>query len=336
MITVFIDTNILHCRNELLDECEFIEKLQDIIDDIEVNDIYTEVQIVIPKMVIYELYQQQIEAYNVWKQQLERIKLPNMEYDREFDYEKYLSGIFRESIQKMQQNVVDFKIVDFPDNKKLNKIIIRAIEKLPPFEGKGKQSDKGFKDVIIWETIKEYKEKHINDIIVFYCNDNLLSSSTLKEEFYTEFRDQIYIEQKDQLMNRLAILCDKKEVVKSFSSQLKERIERSVSQSNEVFYDLLMDNAVWNDGDRISGFEVNNVNITNCNDQKLHNRILYNIEIEIKMFYSNLIEREMYKIVGEREFDIYYDFETDELLLKAYDMLTLGRCELLDFVPIET
>lgn len=335
MITVFIDTNILHCKNELLDEVEFIEKLQDIIDDIEVNDIYTEVKIVIPKMVICELYQQQLEAYNVWKQQLERIKLPNIEYDREFDYEKYLSSIFRESIQKMQQNVVNLDIIDFPDNEKLNKIIIRAIKKLPPFQGKEKQSDKGFKDVIIWETIKEYKEKHINDTIVFYCNDNLLSSRTLQEEFYTEFRDQIYIEQKDQLMNRLAILCDKKEVEKSFSSQLKERIERSVSQSNEVFYDLLMDNAIWDDGDRISGFEVNDVSVINCNDQKLHNRILYNIEIEIRMFYPNSREREMYKLIGKREFDIYYDFETDELLLKSYDELTLGRCELLNFVPIE-
>lgn len=162
-----------------------------------------------------------------------------------------------------------------------------------------------------------------------------MSSSILKDEFYEEFRDEIYIEQKNQLINRLVILCDKKEVVKSFSSQLKERIEKSVSHNNEVFYDLLMDDAIWNNGDRISGFEVNSVNIINCDDQKLHNKILYNVEIEIKMFYSNSREREMYKLIGEREFDIYYDFETDELLLKSYDSLTLGRCQLSDYVHIE-
>lgn len=158
MIAVFVDTNILHCRNELLDKVEFIEKLQDIIDDIEVNDIYTEVKILIPNMVIHELYQQQLEAYMGWKKQLEKIKMPNMVYDSEFDYKSYLSDIFRDSMQKVQQSVVDIDIVDFPDNEKLNKIILRAIEKLPPFEGKDKQSDKGFKDVVIWETIKEYKE----------------------------------------------------------------------------------------------------------------------------------------------------------------------------------
>lgn len=46
-------------------------------------------------------------------------------------------------------------------------------------------------------TIKEYKEKHINDIIVFYCNDNLLASNALRKEFKEDFRDEIYIEQKN-------------------------------------------------------------------------------------------------------------------------------------------
>lgn len=335
MISVFVDTNILHCKNERLDEVEFIEKLQDIIDDIAVNDIYTEVKIVIPSMVIHELYQQQLEAYISWKQKLEKIKMPNMVCDREFDYKKYLSDIFQDSIQKIQKSIVNVEIAAFPDNGKLHKIIYRAIEKLPPFEGKDKQSDKGFKDVIIWETIKEYKEKHINDIIVFYCNDNLLLGSVLKNEFYKEFRDEIYIEQKDHLMNRLSLLCDKKEVIKTFSSQLRERIEKSVSHNNDFLYDFLMDDATWDDGDKISGFEVISVNIINCDEQKLNNKILYNVEIEIKLFYANQNEREMYKLAGEREFDIYYDFGTDELLLKSYDSLTLGRCELSDYFPIE-
>ena len=335
MISVFIDTNILHCKNEQLDKAEFIEKLYEIIDEIEVNDIYTEIKILLPKMVINELYQQQLEAYESWKKQLERIRLPNMKYDNEFDYNSFLSVLFKDSLQKVQQGVVDVEVVDFPKVERLNEIITRAIKKKPPFEGKDKQSDKGFKDVIIWETIKEYKEKHINDVIVFYCNDNQLASNVLKTEFYTEFRDEIYIEQKNKLMKRLVLLCNKTEVVKTFSSQLTERIQKSMSHNNEILYDLLMESSVWNDGEKISGFEVLNVDIINCNEQKVQDMILYNVEIEIRMFYSTSKEREMYKLMGKREFDIYYDFEIDRLLTKSYDSLVLGRCEAVDYIYLE-
>ena len=175
--------------------------------------------------------------------------------------------------------------------------------------------------------------RHIS--VTVNCNDNQLASNVLKDEFYIEFRDEIYIEQKNKLMERLVRLCNKTEVVKTFSSQLMERIQKSMSHNNEILYDLLMEDIIWGDGDKISGFEVVNVDITNCNDQKIQNMISYNVEIEIKMFYSTSKEREMYKLMGNREFDIYYDFVTDKLLTKLYDSLTLGRCELSDFILLE-
>ena len=57
MIDVFIDTNILHSRNEQLDKALFVEKLKEIIGEIEINDIYTEIKILLPRMVLNELYQ---------------------------------------------------------------------------------------------------------------------------------------------------------------------------------------------------------------------------------------------------------------------------------------
>ena len=47
MIDVFIDTNILHSRNEQLDKVLFVEKLKEIIEEIEINDIYTEIKILL-------------------------------------------------------------------------------------------------------------------------------------------------------------------------------------------------------------------------------------------------------------------------------------------------
>ena len=258
-----------------------------------------------------------------------------MQYDRAFNYGEYLETIFKKAIMELKQGIVAVEVVDFPASDRLNSIISRAIKKEPPFEGKEKHSDKGFKDVLIWESIKEYKEKHINDIIVFYCNDNLLASNALRKEFKEDFRDEIYIEQKNALITRLTTLCNKNETVKTFSSQLNERIESCLSHNNEILYDLLMEDSVWNDGDVISDFEVKKVNILNCNDIKIHNRILYKVEIEIKMYYAKHKDRDMYKIIGERQFYIYYDFNDDVLLTNHYETLTMGDCSVSDFIVLE-
>lgn len=200
MIDVFIDTNILHSRNEQLDKALFVEKLKEIIGEIEINDIYTEIKILLPRMVLNELYQQQLEMFDDLNKRLENVSMPNMQYDRAFNYGEYLETIFKKAIMELKQGIVAVEVVDFPASDRLNSIISRAIKKEPPFEGKEKHSDKGFKDVLIWESIKEYKEKHINDTIVFYCNDNLLASNALRKEFKEDFRDEIYIEQKNALM----------------------------------------------------------------------------------------------------------------------------------------
>ena len=56
MIDVFIDTNVLYNRNEQLDKALFVTKSKEIIEEIEANDIYTEIKLLLPRMVLNELY----------------------------------------------------------------------------------------------------------------------------------------------------------------------------------------------------------------------------------------------------------------------------------------
>ena len=325
MISVFVDTNILYCKIEVFDEVWFVKKLQDIIGDIEVNDIYSEVKILLPKMVINELYQQQLEAYESLRRQFAKIRMPNLQFNAEFDYGNYLMEIYKREIKDIQQGIVKVEIIDFPDNSKLQQIIDRAIKKIPPFEGKDKQSDKGFKDVIIWETIKEYKHKHVNDIVIFYCNDNLVASNELEEEFYNEFRDKIYIQKKDTLLKKLIELCDKSEIIMSFSNKIEVRVHNCIIYDNEKLIELLSNDMVWCDGDEISDFDILDVDIIDCQDEIIHNKIYYAIHRD----------REMYKIIGKRQIDIYYDFDEDVLMTNSYDVLTMGRAELNNFFILE-
>lgn len=330
MITVFIDTNILHCANDELDKVRFAEKLQAIIDEIEINDIYTEVKLVIPKIVICELFEQQMDAYNEWINKLDRVKLPNLNLTNNFNYKEFLENAFREEIITWKNKLVKIEIVDFPSGETLEKIIYRSIYKNSPFEGKEKQSDKGFKDVIIWECLKAYKMKHISDTVVLYCNDHLLSDPKLKIEYYDEFRDELFIEKKGELISRLTKLLDTS-LVKTFANQLEERIKNVLSKSNELFVELLMNDNTWRDGDRIIDFDICNCSVIECNDEKVDNKIMYVIKLDMVLKYRDDVSRENYKIFGDRCFDVYYDFVEDKFYLKEYDALTMGRVSMFEY-----
>lgn len=325
MISVFIDTNILHCSDANLKEVRFANKLQSIISEIEINDIYTEVKLIIPMVVICELYEQQIEAYEEWIDKLRNVALPNMELDKEFNYEEYLRKLFDEEIRRLGEQLVQIELADFPKNECLENIIYRSIKKEPPFEGKKQKSDKGFKDVIIWETLKEYKNRHINETIVLYCNDNLLSDSSLQLEYNKEFRDNIQVVKKGELIECLTKQLNTK-MEKTFAEQLEQRLVHILNESNNIFYDMLMEQNEWPDGDRIVDFRVEDVAVLKCDDEKIDNKIFYDIELCMSLKYSDDMERETYKRKKTRNAIVCYDFDKDDFGIKEFDNLVLGRC----------
>ena len=53
------------------------------------------------------------------------------------------------------------------------------------------------------------------------------------------------------------------------------------------------------------------------------------------MYYAIHRDREMYKIIGKRQIDIYYDFDEDVLMTNSYDVLTMRRAELNNFFILE-
>ena len=61
-------------------------------------------------------------------------------------------------------------------------IVRRAFAKRPPFEGKDKKSDKGFKDALLWESILEFMAGHDSAKIIFYSKDNIFGNE-LESEF---------------------------------------------------------------------------------------------------------------------------------------------------------
>ena len=75
------------------------------------------------------------------------------------------------------------EVIEIPiaSNNRFESIVNRAFSKLPPFEGKDKKSDKGFKDALLWESVLEFALKHHNSKIIYYSKDNAFGEFLLKE-----------------------------------------------------------------------------------------------------------------------------------------------------------
>ena len=74
-------------------------------------------------------------------------------------------------------------MLPIPSDDRFKGIVKRAFDKAPPFGGKEKNSDKGFKDALIWESILEFVLLHRQADIIFYTKDN-----GFKEKLIEEFK----------------------------------------------------------------------------------------------------------------------------------------------------
>jgi len=163
MTTVFLDTNAvnnpsvnsyLFGRYEQLGELTKLAKL------------------VVPRIVIEEIFQHKLESFEAEKSQLAksiilRTKFP--EFDpRAEQYPFSLNGL----IEK-QRETLNFEVADFSDaDGFMKRFRERALKNGPPFEA---ETDKGFKDAMVAETIIEYRKAHPEEKIYFLVRDKRLA-----------------------------------------------------------------------------------------------------------------------------------------------------------------
>ena len=199
---LIFDTNALYVSYDKMPkftDFSFSGTFKAFLDEIEQLDIYDIVAMAVPTIVWSEARKQNVEAYNKKVNELEttlmKASFPFHHLTREekCDYEKHLDILIEEyknSLQKRQVKVID---IELPSNKRFSSIIQRALSKKPPFEGTNKESDKGFKDALLWESIIEYKKHNKATQIILYTNDSIFGSEELKNEFRTLFNEEIII-----------------------------------------------------------------------------------------------------------------------------------------------
>lgn len=114
-----------------------------------------------------------------------------IEFDDAFKYVKYINDKCKQYIKSEKINVI--KLNDNDSNTILKNTINRAINKRVPFKSNNEHTDYGFKDVMIWEGIINYKEIKKYDKIIFFTGDLGYDNVECKKEFFDKHRKSIEI-----------------------------------------------------------------------------------------------------------------------------------------------
>src|SRR6056297_3621688 len=148
---IVFDTNILYVQYKKradFTKFYFNSTFKNIIDKVEELDLYNSIKIGIPSVVWQEMKKQKIDAYNsnieTLEQKMKKFQFPFHKFDKlDGDYESYLDKQIEEFKKSLSKRVVNIIDIDFPSRQRFERIINRAFEKKPPFDGGTGVSDKG-------------------------------------------------------------------------------------------------------------------------------------------------------------------------------------------------
>lgn len=165
----------------------FNATFENVIDMINQLDIYNQVKVAIPLVVWNEMKKQIIEKHDElllsYKSTISKKLFPeySIHENPPINYSEYIGAKIEEYKKQISEGLNEVIEIPIASNSRFESIVNRAFSKLPPFEGKDKKSDKGFKDALLWESVLEFALKHKNSKIIYYSKDNAFGEFLLKE-----------------------------------------------------------------------------------------------------------------------------------------------------------
>ena len=249
---IILDTNFLVANTG---------KINEIIPKLEKNNYH----VYVPKMVQEEYINIQLRKIKELYKKIENIKnnndFLNLKYENEEKVLKWNENGYNRSFKDYFGN----NIIEYERNNILDNVLARNRYKEPPFYDEPNSSDKGFKDTIIWLSIKEFINKHENDETFFYyiTSDNgfIKYKDSLEKEIENKHFEIVDIKDANKLYSKFSI-----EVAEN-----QEEIEGNIfdSISNELNLDEArekINNLMW---------EFNNyVNVDYYGNENVENRYI--------------------------------------------------------------
>lgn len=218
---IVFDTNVLFKSYSTGDVARFAynSKFDMIMDKIESLDIYTDVSIGIPEIVHRELMKQNSDSYYEKIHEIEKAFSQNsfplhslIIKESPSSFEEHLRLNCNSYYRELDSRQCKVEKIPLPPDDKFQSLIERALQKRPPFEGRDKHSDKGFKDALIWESILEYKRFNPETQIILYSKDGVFNRPELKREFQEAFGETFLVftdKHEAELLSELETMAQK-------------------------------------------------------------------------------------------------------------------------------
>lgn len=224
---VFFDTNFLRKKNiDDFSKFNFGTQFEDFIDFLGTNDVVDYYKINISEITMEELKKQINDKY---KEELLKLKesynkfknVHNIKFDEDasIKYDEILKKLMRDYIEIYNINIVKTK------NISLQNILNRAINKNKPFVGENGNSDKGFKDAVLWESIIEYAKRTENKRFILFTKNVQDFPKELEDEFKS------FTNKKIEIVNELSIVQER--ILLEQSRNIKDILTLNWLKENE-------------------------------------------------------------------------------------------------------
>lgn len=245
---IIFDTNVLFQRYESkadFSSFSFNSTYDNVVNMINQLDIYESVNLVIPSVVWREMEKQIIEKHDerivAFKKTIEKIQFPEFSISENLleEYSVFIKGKIEEYKVELSNGINNVIEMNIATNQRFDSIVDRAFEKKPPFEGKDKKSDKGFKDALLWESIFEFVSSHQEASYVFYTQDCIFKDNEdiLTEELLAMFAG---VEFK---------ICSAEDVIKNIFKLWAKEIDEYSFIPLEDNFDEFSELRMWLDSD---------------------------------------------------------------------------------------
>ena len=228
---LIFDTNVLFQAYEKkadFTSFSFNATYKNVIDMINQLDIYDQVILGIPSVVWNEMENQIIEKHDElllnFKTTITKRAFPeySIHENPTINYPEYIKTKIKEYKEEISGGLNEVIEVPIASNNRFESIINRAFSKLPPFEGKNKKSDKGFKDALLWESVLEFALKCPKSKIIYYSKDNAFGEF-LRKEFVESVADSTLF------------ICKNEDEVKTRLEKWSKEIDKYSYQTIEDF-----------------------------------------------------------------------------------------------------
>lgn len=206
ILEIFFDTNFLRNKNHQdYSIFKFGSEYSNFVDFINSNDLIETCRINVTEITLEELKKQFIDDFNENDENFRKIiEKFRVYYNLNVpDYIDVTKDLDKKIIKYLSDENINLVLI--PKNRNtFNNIIDRAINKEKPFSGKDKESDKGFKDALQWESMLEYATKiNTNKFLYITKNRNDFPKEMSKEfEMKTNKTIEIFYEI-GELQNRI-------------------------------------------------------------------------------------------------------------------------------------